>query len=177
MGPTAPRFGGAEYLHEQIRDAYRPPASSGLHPLVTRPRVGFVVWFVISARGLFHRQKGAELPLVMASILLLVAVLIPYLLWRVWRTDQEPRSPLENAVTFSDWASGQDVWQSQLKGTGMLQPLAAVAFGLTAFGIAYARGSNRRRSALEQMSQMNGRSFSWKSAISRTCMSQNCRSW
>jgi O-antigen ligase len=163
-------------MNRSVMLIVRPHHLDFIHLLQGR---GWGSWFGLSyPRGdCSIVKKGAELPLVMASILLLVAVLIPYLLWRVWRTDQEPRSPLENAVTFSDWASGQDVWQSQLKGTGMLQPLAAVAFGLTALGIAYARGSNRRRSALEQMSQMNGRSFSWKSAISRTCMSQNCRNW
>ena len=102
-----------------------------------------MVWFVLSAWGLFDRQTDAELALAMASVLLLVAVLIPYLLWRVRRRDREPRLPRENAVAFSDWASGQvEVWQSQLKGTDaitdMLLPLAAVAFGLTALGIVFA---------------------------------------
>jgi hypothetical protein len=119
-----------------------PSVSRGFHPLVYKAAAGLVAWFVVAAWVLFDRQRDTELPLVMVSVLLLIAILIPYSLWRVWRRDQEPRSVRENAGTFSDWAFGQvQVWQSQLKGTDamidMLLPLAAVAFGLTALGIVF----------------------------------------
>lgn len=119
-----------------------PSVSRGLHPLVYKAAVGLVVWFVLSAWALFDRQRDTELPLVMVSVLLFIAVLTPYALWRVWRRDREPRSVRENAGAFSDWAFGQvEISQSQLKGTDamidMLLPLAAVAFGLTALGIVF----------------------------------------
>jgi len=92
---------------------------------------------------LFDRQNDAELPLVMVSVLLFVAVSLPYMIWLVWRRDQRPRPTREDDLAFRDWASGQvEVGQSRLKGTDamidMLLPLAAVAFGLMALGIVFA---------------------------------------
>ena len=121
---------------------HHPSVSRGLHPFVYKAAVGLVVWFVLSAWVLFDRQRDTELPLVMVSVLLFIAVLTPYALWRVWRRDREPRLVRENAGAFSDWAFGQvEVWQSQLRGIDamidMLLPLAAVAFGLTALGIVF----------------------------------------
>jgi len=123
--------------------AHRPPISRGLHPLVYGTAVGLVVWFVLCAWVLFDRQNDAELPLVMVSVLLFVAVSLPYMIWLVWRRDQRPRPTREDDLAFRDWASGQvEVGQSRLKGTDamidMLLPLAAVAFGLMALGIVFA---------------------------------------
>jgi hypothetical protein len=121
------------------RPAHRPFVSSGLHPFAYEAAAGLVAWFVLSAWLLFDRQNDAELPLIMVSVLLLIAVSTPYLLWRIWRRDREPA---EDPAAFSDWAFGQvELWQSRLKGTDamidMLLPLAAVAFGLTALGIVF----------------------------------------
>jgi hypothetical protein len=78
----------------------------------------------------------------MVSVLLLVAVLLPWSLSLVWQRYQReyPRHP--NKISFHDWRSGDfAVWDSKLRGThaaiDMLLPLAAVAFGLTALGIVF----------------------------------------
>src|SRR6266699_2217349 len=97
---------------------HRPTVSSGLHAMAYLAAVGLVVWFVLSAWLLFDRQNDVELPLVMVSVLLLVAILVPYAIWLVWRRDRKPKPMRDDATAFRDWASGQvEVWQSRLRGT------------------------------------------------------------
>jgi hypothetical protein len=81
------------------RPAHRSFVSSGLHPLAYEAAAGLVASFVLSAWLLFDRQNDAELPLIMVSVLLLIAVSTPYLLWRIWRRDREPA---EDPAAFSD---------------------------------------------------------------------------
>jgi hypothetical protein len=111
-------------------------------PKVYGIAAGLVAWFVLSAWMLFDHNGYVALPLAMVSVLLLIAVLLPWLLSRVWKKyharDQEnPERP-----TPRDWGSGDfSVWGARLHGShatiDMLLPLAAVAFGLTAIGIVF----------------------------------------
>ena len=116
---------------------------SGFHPVICKAAIALVALFVIAAWAAFDRQSDIELPLVMLSFLLFVAVFLPYLLWRVWRTSQAQPPTLKTNRGFWKWAEGSmEVGQSKLKSTDaaidMLLPLAAVAFGLVALGIVFA---------------------------------------
>jgi hypothetical protein len=121
--------------------AHNKPVFDQLHPAVYGTAVGLVAWFALAAWILFDRQNDIELPLAMVSVLLLVAVLVPWALSLVWKrhvmSHQHPTK-----TSFRDWRAGDfAAWGSKLHGThaviDMLLPLAAVAFGLTAIGIVF----------------------------------------
>ena len=122
--------------------AHNRPLFDQLHPMVYGAAVGLVAWFAVAAWILFDRQNDIGLPLAMVSVLLLVAVLLPWSLSLVWRRHQMPRQRPPGKTSFHDWRMGDfAVWGSKLHGTDaaidMLLPLAAVAFGLTAIGIVF----------------------------------------
>ncbi|RZN33042.1 hypothetical protein CWO90_11115 [Bradyrhizobium sp. Leo121] len=75
------------------------------------------------------------------NLFLLVAVMLPYLLWRTWHHQRLPPSLTANSG-FRKWTNESvEVWQSRLKGSDaaidMLLSLASVAFGLLALGIVF----------------------------------------
>jgi hypothetical protein len=118
------------------------PVFDQLHPNVYRAAAGLVALFVLAAWGLFDRQHDIRLPLAMVSVLLLVAVLLPWSLSLVWQRHQTADQRHPNKTSFRNWKMGDfAVWGSRLRGThaaiDMLLPLAAVAFGLTAIGIVF----------------------------------------
>jgi hypothetical protein len=111
------------------------------HPLIYRVAGGLAVWFALSAWILFDHQGYIELPLAFISVLLLMALGIPWILWRQWRKyGRSAKDAAREAVSLRDWGNGDmDVWGARLHSAdaaiNMLLPLAAVAFGLTAIGI------------------------------------------
>ena len=112
------------------------------HPGIYGGAVGLVAWFAAAAWILFDRQSDIGLPLAMVSVLLLVAVVLPWLLFLVWSRHRMPNERHPNSISLRDWTTGDfAVWGSRLHGTDaaidMLLPLAAVAFGLTALGIVF----------------------------------------
>jgi len=122
--------------------AHNKPVFDQLHPNIYGAAVGLVVWFALAAWILFDRQSDIALPLAMVSVLLLVAVLLPWSLSLVWKKHRMPSQCLPNQPSFHDWKAGDfAVWGSKLHGThaavDMLLPLAAVAFGLTALGVVF----------------------------------------
>ncbi len=121
--------------------AHNKPVFDQLHPAIYGAAVGLVAWFALSAWILFDRQSDIELPLAMVSVLLLVAVLLPWALSLVWKRHVMPHQH-PTRISFHDWRAGDfAAWGSKLHGTDaaidMLLPLAAVAFGLTAIGIVF----------------------------------------
>jgi hypothetical protein len=121
---------------------YQRPASDQLHPLVYKAAAGLVLCFVASAWVFFDRQNDAGLPLAIASCLLFVAVLLPLVLWRVWRREQDVQADGDGS-SFRHWARGEfSACESRLKAShaalDALLPIAAVAGGLTALGIVFA---------------------------------------
>ena len=130
--------------------AHNRPLFDQFHPVIYGTAVGLVVWFAVAAWILFDRQDDIGLPLAMVSVLLLVAVVLPWSLSLVWRKHQLPYERLQNRISFHDWRTGDfAVWGSRLHGTDaaidMLLPLAAVAFGLTALGIVFLICANAAR--------------------------------
>jgi hypothetical protein len=128
---------------------YRPPPSDQLHPLVYKIAVGFVLCFVVSAwiffdRQLFFERQNDSAPLLaVASYLLLVAVLLPLIMWRVWRKHKQQGPAAGETTSFRHWAAGEfDVLGSRLKGSDAaidaLLPIGAVACGLLALGVVFA---------------------------------------
>jgi hypothetical protein len=118
------------------------PVFDQLHPNLYKAAVGLVALFVLAAWILFDRQNDVGLPLAMVSVLLLVAVLLPWSLSLVWQRHQSEHQRHPNKISFRDWRIGDfAVWGSKLHGTqaaiDMLLPLAAVAFGLVALGIVF----------------------------------------
>ena len=130
--------------------AHNSPVFDQFHPTIYRTAVGLVVWFAAAAWILFDRQSDIGLPLAMVSVLLLVAVVLPWSLSLVWRKHQLPYERHRNRISFHDWRTADfAVWGSRLHGTDaaidMLLPLAAVAFGLTALGIVFLICANAAR--------------------------------
>jgi hypothetical protein len=122
--------------------AHNRPVFDQLHPNIYGAAVSLVVWFALAAWILFDRQSDIGLPLAMVSVLLLVAVLLPWSLSLVWKRHRLPFDEHADRVSFHDWKAGDfAVWGSRVQSVhaaiDMLLPLAAVAFGLTAIGIVF----------------------------------------
>jgi hypothetical protein len=118
------------------------PIFDQLHPAIYKAAVGLVAWFALAAWILFDRQNDIGLPLAMISVLLLVAVFLPWSLSLVWQKHQLADQRHLEEISFQDWKIADfAVWGSKLRGMhaaiDMLLPLAAVAFGLTALGIVF----------------------------------------
>jgi hypothetical protein len=127
--------------NQVIPSNHNRPHRDQFHPLIYRVAGGLAVWFALSAWILFDHHGYIELLLTFISILLLMALGIPWILWRQWwkygRSDDDKG---REVVSLRDWGNGDmDVWGARLHSAdaaiNMLLPLAAVAFGLTAIGI------------------------------------------
>src|SRR6476660_1862009 len=71
--------------------------------------VGFVAWMALAAWG-FAGPGYADLSLAVVSGLLIVAVAIPYVIWRVWRASTDEST--DDRMSFSEWRSSQfETWQ------------------------------------------------------------------
>jgi hypothetical protein len=130
--------------------ARNPPVFDQFHPGIYGAAVGLVVWFAAAAWILFDRHSDIGLPLAMVSVLLLVAMGLPWLLSLVWSRHRMPNERHPNSISPRDWTTGDfAVWGGRLHGTqaaiDMLLPLAAVAFGLTALGIVFLISANAAR--------------------------------
>jgi hypothetical protein len=115
------------------------PVSEHLHSRVYMAIVGLALWFALSVWG-FAGDGYTDYLLAVVSGFVFIAVALPNVLWRLWRKDQGPDTGRKNKESFRDWASDEfDTWQHRIKGAHaaveILLPIAAVAFGMTAFGI------------------------------------------
>jgi hypothetical protein len=115
------------------------PVSSDLHPLVYMLIAALALWFVVSVWS-FAGAGDTDYLLVVVSGFIFVAVALPFVLWRVGRRAQDPDDDAKRQPSFRDWASTEfDTWQDRLPGANasieILLPIAAIAFGMTAFGI------------------------------------------
>ena len=113
------------------------PASNDLHPAVYVAIVGLALWLMLAVWA-FASDGYTDYLLAVVSGFVFLAVVLPLTLWRVGRKhrglDAAPKQ------SFRDWAAGDfNTGQDQLKGTNaaveILLPIAALAFGMTAFGI------------------------------------------
>ncbi|MGB3044492.1 MAG: hypothetical protein WBB98_15025 [Xanthobacteraceae bacterium] len=127
--------------NEVISSSHNRVHRDQFHPLIYRVAGGLAVWFALSAWILFDHQGDIELPLTFISVLLLMALGIPWILWHQWhKYGRSEQGDGRGAVSLHDWGNGDmDVWGARLHSAdaaiNMPLPLAAVSFGLTAIGI------------------------------------------
>jgi hypothetical protein len=117
------------------------PINDELHPLIYKAMVGLTLWLVLSIWFLFGRGADVGLILAMITVFFVIVTGIPTLIWITWRRravhpDDAPEE------SFRLWASQQfRAWTGRLSGGAaaaqILLPLAAVAFGMTIFGLVY----------------------------------------
>jgi hypothetical protein len=103
-----------------------------LHPRVYALMVGLAGWLVMSV-WIFSGVGSTDYLLAIVSGFIFIAVALPFILSRLRRGD-------ENELSFRTWRSRNfDTWTGRLRGSQaaaeILLPIAAVAFGMTAFGI------------------------------------------
>jgi hypothetical protein len=118
---------------------HNPLVSADVHPFVYAAIVGLALWFAAAVWS-FAGDGYTDYLLVVVSGFVLVAVALPYILSWVGRKGRSHDARQARDDSFREWAAGDlDIWQDRLKGanaaTEMLLPIAAVAFGMTAFGI------------------------------------------
>jgi hypothetical protein len=115
------------------------PVSDKLHRHVYQAVVGLTLWFIVAAWLLFSGGPDADSFLIALTAFFLIAVAIPLSIWLVW-SKQGPGAGRAPGLPLRDWLSGDfDTCQYRLRGSEaaiqVLLPIAAVAFGLTAFGL------------------------------------------
>jgi uncharacterized membrane protein YhaH (DUF805 family) len=116
------------------------PSTGTLHPLVYLALIALAVWFVLSAWAFGENSQTAYL-LVVVTGLVSVAVTIPCILWRMaYRRAKDSGDNKATMRSFRDWAAQDfETWQDRVKASNaaieVLTPIAAVAFGMTAFAI------------------------------------------
>jgi Mn2+/Fe2+ NRAMP family transporter len=121
---------------------YSPPATDELHPWVYRAIIGLTIWLVLSVWVLFSRGTYEGLTLSVITLFFLILVGIPVLLWLTWRRNTDPKEQRGFVAPFHDWASQSfQTWTGGVSGreasTQILLPIAAVAFGMTIFGLVF----------------------------------------
>jgi hypothetical protein len=117
------------------KSAERPPVhetTSLLHPLVYALIMGLAGWLVLSV-WTFPGVGSTDYLLAIVSGFIFIAVALPFILSRL-------RRPGSEVPSFRAWGSADfETWTGRLRGshaaTEILLPIAAVAFGMTAFGI------------------------------------------
>ncbi len=121
------------------------PVTRWLHPRVYVLIVALAAWLVLSVWS-FAGAGVTDYLLVIVSGFLFIVVALTLILSRVGRrhgaTDGGAAKSDGQPVSFRDWAAWDfDTWQGRLSGAQaaaqILLPIAAVAFGMTAFGIVF----------------------------------------
>jgi hypothetical protein len=118
----------------------RPAATGRLHSRVYAVLIGLALWLVLSV-WLFAGGGVVDYLLFIVSGFIFVAVMLPFILSRVGRGDDTTK-PDATEPAFHDWQAGEfDTWQGRLRGreaaAQILLPIAAVAIGMTVFGVAF----------------------------------------
>jgi hypothetical protein len=118
-----------------------PPVLDHVHPRVYMALIGLALWFVLSVWG-FAGDGYADYLLAIVSGFILIVVALTSALWWQWWRSQRPDPAQAEQESLRTWAAGDlDTWQDRIKGSNaaieMLLPIAAVAFGMTAFGIVF----------------------------------------
>jgi hypothetical protein len=113
-----------------------------LHPVVYRAMIGLTIWLVLSVWALFSRGAYEGVTLSIITLFFVVLVGIPVVLWLTWRRNTDPNEQHENVAPYHEWSSGSfETWTGGISGreasVQILLPIAAVAFGMTIFGLVF----------------------------------------
>jgi hypothetical protein len=122
----------------QNRSRHNRPISDQLHPIVFTAMILLGLWYLLSAWIGFAADPYTAYLLVVSG-LFFVAMAIPSAIWLASRAGQR-RHGEQRYNAFREWASGEfKICGGQLKASSaavqILLPLAAVAFGMTAFAV------------------------------------------
>ncbi len=114
------------------------PVTSRLHPRVYAAAAALSLWLIISV-WIFAGGGIVDYLLVIISGFIFIAVALQFILWRATRVEQAEAR--DEPQSFRDWAKWDfDTWAGRLSGaqaaTQILLPIAAVAVGMSIFGIA-----------------------------------------
>jgi hypothetical protein len=145
---AALRLGGS--FGQQLKDGamnthpvrHNRPVNDELHPLVYKTIIGLTIWLVLSIWALFDRGTYIGLVLGIITLFFVIVTAIPLVLWQAWRGVAAANGTHRHMDAFRDWASHEFVtWTERLSGKEaaiqILLPLAAVAFGMTIFGLVF----------------------------------------
>jgi hypothetical protein len=110
--------------------------------LIYQSLIGLTIWLVLSVWGLFSRGAYEGLTLSVITLFFVILVGIPVLLWLTWRRNIDSKDQHIHTVPFGEWISRPFVtWTGSIVGreaaVQVLLPIAAVAFGMTIFGLAF----------------------------------------
>src|SRR5262245_55700557 len=111
-----------------------------LHPRIYTAIVGLTLWLVLSIWLLFSRGNYEGLTLSVITLFFAVLVGIPLLLWLTWRHNTPEQDG--NAAPFSEWIGNSfETWTGGISAREasiqILLPIAAVAIGMTIFGLVF----------------------------------------
>ena len=117
------------------------PSTDQLPYAVYAILAALVLWFVLAAWG-FAGPGYVDFSLAVVTFFFVVALAIPFVLWRVWRANRDPKAEPDQRATFADWTAGTfETWQDRVKGSNaaaeIILPIAAAAIGMTAFAIVF----------------------------------------
>jgi hypothetical protein len=117
-------------------------ANDELHPLIYCAIIGLTIWFVLSVWVLFSRGAYEGVTLSVITLFFVILTGIPVLLWLTWRRNSDPDEQHNYVAPFGEWISQRFVtWTGGISGREaaiqILLPIAAVAFGMTIFGLAF----------------------------------------
>jgi hypothetical protein len=104
--------------------------------------IGLTVWLVLSVWALFSRGTYKGLTLSVITLFFLVLVGIPVILWLTWRRNTDPHDQHGYVAPFGEWSSRPfETWTGGISGREaamqILLPIAAVAIGMTIFGLVF----------------------------------------
>jgi hypothetical protein len=119
------------------------PVTNVLHPRVYAALIGLALWFALSIWS-FAGAGVTDYLLFIVSAFIFVAVALPLILSRVGRGHDAANEGVANDKphSFHNWMRlNFETMDSQLSATHaavqILLPIAAAAFGMTAFGIVF----------------------------------------
>jgi hypothetical protein len=104
--------------------------------------IGLTIWLVLSVWVLFSRGAYEGVTLSVITLFFVVLVGIPVVLWLTWRRNTDPNELHDNVAPYREWSSGSfETWTGGISGREasiqILLPIAAVAIGMTIFGLVF----------------------------------------
>jgi hypothetical protein len=91
-----------------------------VHPYIYRVAIGLAAWLVLSIWG-FIGAARVDYSLVVVSLFVLAAILLPSWLQWIWRKAGDRRALPPLRVSLRAWIAGElDTWQERLGGRSLI---------------------------------------------------------